>query len=160
MEAGPRNKRECRWALASLPNGWDGSHSRLVQRCWSRHDRIMTKALSLLAACIAGTALAVSAVGSAATGPVGDAAVGGDPRAQQDQSRSDQGDARREMRAGNKLPLREIERRILPQMRGAEYLGPLYDSTARAYRLKFIRDGRVIYVDVDARTGQIINRSN
>ena len=64
------------------------------------------------------------------------------------------------MRAGNKLPLREIERRILPQMRGAEYLGPLYDSTARAYRLKFIRDGRVIYIDVDARTGQIINRSN
>lgn len=78
----------------------------------------------------------------------------------QDQSRSDQGEARREMRAGNQLSLREIERRILPQMRGSEYLGPSYDSTARAYRLKFIREGRVTYIDVDARTGRIINRSN
>lgn len=77
----------------------------------------------------------------------------------QEQSRSDQGTARREMRAGNQLSLREIERRVLPTMRGAEYLGPSYDSTARAYRLKFIRDGRVTYVDVDARTGRIISRT-
>ena len=78
----------------------------------------------------------------------------------QDQNRDDQGEARREMRAGNQLSLREIERRILPQMRGSEYLGPSYDSTARAYRLKFIREGRVTYIDVDARSGRIINRSN
>ena len=71
----------------------------------------------------------------------------------------EQGEARKEMKAGNQLSLREIERRILPRMRGSEYLGPAYDSTARAYRLKFIRDGRVTYVDVDARTGRIINRS-
>lgn len=77
----------------------------------------------------------------------------------QEQTRSDQGTARREMRAGNQLSLREIERRVLPRMRGSEYLGPSYDSTARAYRLKFIRDGRVTYVDVDARSGRIINRS-
>ena len=76
----------------------------------------------------------------------------------QEQSCSDQGTARREMRAGNQLSLREIEKRVLPTMRGAEYLGPSYDSTARAYRLKFIRDGRVTYVDVDARTGRIISR--
>ena len=44
-------------------------------------------------------------------------------------------------------------------MRGAEYLGPAYDSTAMAYRLKFIRDGRVMYVDVDARTGKVLRRS-
>jgi uncharacterized membrane protein YkoI len=79
--------------------------------------------------------------------------------AAQEQSRTDQGSARREMRAGNQLSLREIERRVLPRMRGAEYLGPSYDSTARAYRLKFIRDGRVTYVDVDARTGRVINRA-
>lgn len=79
--------------------------------------------------------------------------------ATQDQPRSDQGEARREMQAGNVLSLREIERRILPQMQGSEYLGPAYDSIARAYRLKFIRDGRVTYVDVDARTGRIIGRS-
>ncbi|PKP96212.1 MAG: hypothetical protein CVT76_07370 [Alphaproteobacteria bacterium HGW-Alphaproteobacteria-15] len=81
------------------------------------------------------------------------------PASAQDQSRGDQGEARREARAGTQLPLREIERRILPQMQGSEYLGPAYDSTARAYRLKFIRDGRVTYVDVDARTGRIIGRS-
>lgn len=75
------------------------------------------------------------------------------------QNRNDQGEARKEMKAGNVLSLREIESRVLPQMRGAEYLGPSYDSTARAYRLKFIRDGRVTFVDVDARTGRIINRS-
>jgi len=77
----------------------------------------------------------------------------------QAQNRSDQGEARKEMKAGNVLSLREIESRVLPQMRGAEYLGPSYDSTARAYRLKFIRDGRVTFVDVDARSGRIINRS-
>lgn len=82
-----------------------------------------------------------------------------DTRIAQDKQRSDQGEARREMKAGNQLSLRQIERRILPQMRGSEYLGPTYDSTARAYRLKFIKDGRVIYVDVDARTGKIISRS-
>ncbi|MGB3806523.1 MAG: PepSY domain-containing protein [Erythrobacter sp.] len=86
--------------------------------------------------------------------------VAADTASVQSQSRLDQGEARREMRAGNQLSLREIERRILPQMRGSEYLGPSYDSRARAYRLKFIRDGRVTYIDVDARTGRIINRSN
>ncbi|TRD10477.1 hypothetical protein FGU71_00380 [Erythrobacter insulae] len=77
----------------------------------------------------------------------------------QEQTRSDQGEARKEMKAGNQLSLREIERRVLPRMRGSEYLGPAYDATARAYRLKFIKDGRVTYVDVDARSGRIINRS-
>lgn len=81
------------------------------------------------------------------------------PAAPQDQALGDQGEARRLAQAGTQLPLREIERRILPQMQGSEYLGPAYDSTARAYRLKFIRDGRVTYVDVDARTGRIIGRS-
>ncbi len=73
--------------------------------------------------------------------------------------RNDQGEARKEMRAGNVLSLREIEGRVLPSMRGHEYLGPAYDSTAMAYRLKFIRDGRVVFVDVDARTGRILGRS-
>ncbi|MBU2339644.1 MAG: PepSY domain-containing protein [Alphaproteobacteria bacterium] len=75
------------------------------------------------------------------------------------QQNSDQGEARKEMRAGNVLSLREIEARILPTMRDSEYLGPAYDSTAMAYRLKFIREGRVMFVDVDARTGRVIRRS-
>ena len=75
------------------------------------------------------------------------------------QSRNDQGEARKEMQAGNVLSLREIEKRVLPSMKGSEYLGPSYDSTAMAYRLKFIRDGRVTFVDVDARTGKVLRRS-
>lgn len=73
--------------------------------------------------------------------------------------RNDQGEARKEMRAGNVLSLRQIEGRVLPTMRGSEYLGPAYDSTAMAYRLKFIKDGRVTYVDVDARSGRILGVS-
>lgn len=70
--------------------------------------------------------------------------------------RNEQGQARKEMRAGNILGSREIEARVLPQMRDQEYLGFAYDSTAMAYRLRFIRDGRVSYVDVDARTGRVL----
>lgn len=77
----------------------------------------------------------------------------------QDNSRSDQGEARKAMKAGNIKTISQIERLVLPRMRGAEYLGFAYDAAARAYRLKFIRNGRVINVDVDGATGRIINRS-
>jgi hypothetical protein len=70
-----------------------------------------------------------------------------------------QGEARREMRAGTIFSIREIERMVLPTKQGMQYLGPEYDPTAMAYRLKFIRDGRVTFVDVDARTGEIIAES-
>jgi uncharacterized membrane protein YkoI len=76
-----------------------------------------------------------------------------------EQQRGDQGAARKESRAGHILKSREIEARILPMMGDAEYLGFAYDSTAMAYRLKFIRDGKVLFVDVDARSGRIIQRS-
>ncbi|MCK9542363.1 MAG: PepSY domain-containing protein [Novosphingobium sp.] len=72
---------------------------------------------------------------------------------------SEQGQVRKEMREGNVRSLREIERRVLPMMPGMQYLGPEYDPAARAYRLKFIRQGRVVFVDVDARSGTIINQS-
>jgi hypothetical protein len=71
----------------------------------------------------------------------------------------EQGEARKDMRAGNVQSLREIERRVLPTMPGTQYLGPEYDPAAKAYRLKFIRRGHVIFVDVDARSGAIINQS-
>jgi hypothetical protein len=67
--------------------------------------------------------------------------------------------ARREMRAGTVHSLRDIERHIVPMMPGMQYLGPEYDPEAMAYRLKFIRDGRVVFVDVDARTGSVLGRS-
>lgn len=75
------------------------------------------------------------------------------------QAREDQANAREEMRAGRTMSSREIERRIVPQMRGNEYLGFEYDGAASAYRLKFIRDGQVIWVDVDARTARIMRVS-
>ena len=42
---------------------------------------------------------------------------------------------------------------------GSEYIGPEFDPGAQVYRLKFIRDGRVIFVDVDGRTGNILRQS-
>lgn len=71
----------------------------------------------------------------------------------------EQGQARKELRAGNVRSLREIEQRVLPSMAGSQYLGPEYDPAAMAYRLKFIRQGRVIFVDIDARTGEIMRQS-
>lgn len=75
------------------------------------------------------------------------------------QQRGDQGAARKESQAGHILKSREIEARILPMMGNSEYLGFAYDSTAMAYRLKFIREGKVLFVDVDARSGRIIQKS-
>lgn len=45
----------------------------------------------------------------------------------------------------------------MPLMPGADYLGPEFNGST--YRLKFMKDGRVIWVDVDAATGQIMRRS-
>lgn len=80
--------------------------------------------------------------------------------AAQPQRFNEQGEARRDMESGAILKSREIEARVLPTMEGHEYLGFEYDPTARAYRLKFIRNSRVSFVDVDARTGRILRRSN
>ncbi len=70
----------------------------------------------------------------------------------------EQGQARKEMRAGNVLSLRDIESRVLPSMPGAQYLGPSYDADAMVYQLRFIKDGRVSDVYIDARSGQVISR--
>lgn len=71
----------------------------------------------------------------------------------------EQGEVRRDVRAGSVRKLSDIEAKVLPTMRGMQYLGPEYDPVAMAYRLKFIRDGRVVFVDVDARTGQVIRQT-
>lgn len=72
--------------------------------------------------------------------------------------RDEQGEVRKDMREGAVRSLRDIERRVLPAMNGMQYLGPEYDPAAMAYRLKFIRDGRVVFVDVDARSGQVLSQ--
>ena len=69
----------------------------------------------------------------------------------------DQDRAFEAFREGRSMPLPMIERRVLPFMGGADYLGPEFNG--RTYRLKFMRGGRVIWVDVDAATGRIVGRS-
>ena len=76
------------------------------------------------------------------------------PHFQRDQQRA--WEARRE---GRILPLPEIERRVVPMMRGAQYLGPELDPDSGIYTLKFLRNGTVIWVRVDGRSGQIIGRT-
>ena len=71
----------------------------------------------------------------------------------------EQATAWRETQQGRYLSLRNIESRILPKMRGADYLGPELDPSSGRYRLKFMRDGQVIWIDVDARTGDVIGRT-
>ena len=69
-------------------------------------------------------------------------------------------DADRAFRAtqqGRSMPLPQLERRVMPFMGGADYLGP--EIRGETYRMKFIQNGRVIWVDVDPQTGRIIRRS-
>lgn len=61
------------------------------------------------------------------------------------------------VRQGRSMPLPELERRVLPFMGGADYLGP--ELNGDTYRFKFIQNGRVIWVDVDGQ-GRIIRRSH
>jgi hypothetical protein len=72
----------------------------------------------------------------------------------------EQEQVRKELRKGNVHTLTDIENFVVPQMsaRGMEYLGSGYDESAMVYRLRFIRNGQVYFVDVDARTRQIIAR--
>ena len=58
---------------------------------------------------------------------------------------------------GRSMPLPLIERRVKPALPGADYLGPEFRGST--YRLKFMQNGRVIWVDVDAQTGRIVGKS-
>src|SRR5215831_17542105 len=60
-------------------------------------------------------------------------------------------------RQGRSMPLPQLERRVMPFMGGADYLGP--EINGGNYRMKFIQNGRVIFVDIDPQTGRIIRRS-
>ena len=60
-------------------------------------------------------------------------------------------------REGRSMPLQQLERRVMPLMGGADYLGP--ELNGDTYRFKFIQNGRVIWVDVDGQ-GRIIRRSS
>jgi len=60
-------------------------------------------------------------------------------------------------REGRFKPLPELERQVLPFMGGGDYLGP--ELNGGVYRFKFMKNGRVIWIDVDGQTGRIIRRS-
>ena len=75
-----------------------------------------------------------------------------------DARRGEQDDVREDMRSGKVKSLREIEASVVPRMRGMQNLGPEYDPGAQVYRLKFINGDRVIFVDVDARTGGVLRQ--
>jgi uncharacterized membrane protein YkoI len=81
------------------------------------------------------------------------------PAAVPAQRRSAQDQAYAARREGRILPLRDIERRVVPTMQGADYMGFDFDGGAGVYTLKFLRDGAVIWVEVDGRTGQVLGRS-
>lgn len=61
-------------------------------------------------------------------------------------------------REGRIRPLPELRQRVMPIVgRDAEPLSP--EMIGRTYRMKFMREGRVIWVDVDPRTGRILRTS-
>ena len=78
-------------------------------------------------------------------------------RLAQNERPRDQDRAFRATRDGRSMPLPMIERRVMPHMGGADYLGP--EFRGETYRLKFMDHGHVIWVDVDAATGRIVRRS-
>ncbi|MFL6843695.1 MAG: hypothetical protein ACJ8ER_02305 [Allosphingosinicella sp.] len=70
-----------------------------------------------------------------------------------------QNEAFRGTREGRIIPLRQIEESIVPRMRGFTYIGPEYYAEAGRYRLKFLRGAQVVWIDVDARSGEVIGKS-
>ena len=69
----------------------------------------------------------------------------------------DQDRAFRDKQQGRSMPLPQIERQVLPRMGGADYLGP--ELRGQNLRMKFMDNGRVIWVDVDPKTGRIVGKS-
>jgi hypothetical protein len=65
----------------------------------------------------------------------------------------------RALREGRILSIREIEKRVVPTMKDAQYIGFDFEMPSAVYTLKFLRDGTVVWVDVDGRSGQVIGRT-
>lgn len=74
-------------------------------------------------------------------------------------AQSEQEDVYQATKNGRVKPLREIEARVLPRMKGFDYLGPEFDRGSAVYRLKFLKGSSVVWLDVDARTGAVIGQS-
>ena len=72
----------------------------------------------------------------------------------------DQQQARKARRDGRIMSVPEIERRVVPMMKGAQYLGFDFDPDGAIYTLKFLRNGTVIWIDVDGRSGRVVGRTD
>lgn len=70
--------------------------------------------------------------------------------------RDEQDAARRAMLEGQVMPFSIIKRRVEAEMDDATYLGSEFNPSSNRYRLKYVKDGKVVWVDVDGRTGDII----
>lgn len=70
--------------------------------------------------------------------------------------RGEQDAARRAMLDGQVMPFSVIKRRVDAAMGGATYLGSEFNPSSNRYRLKYVKDGKVVWVDADGRTGDII----
>lgn len=75
------------------------------------------------------------------------------------EARRDQDAAYRAARSGEIRSLPDIRAQVQSRMSGAQPLGEEYDAASRTYRMKYLRSGSVIWVDVDARTGAVVGRS-
>lgn len=75
------------------------------------------------------------------------------------EGRRDQDAAYQAARSGAIRPLPDILARVNPRMGGADFLGSELDAGNRVYRLKYMRGSSVMWVDVDARTGDVVRHS-
>ena len=57
--------------------------------------------------------------------------------------------------AGEIMAFEPIRNRVVSQTQG-DYIGAEFDAATKRYRFRFLVDGNVVNVDVDARTGQRI----
>ena len=60
-------------------------------------------------------------------------------------------------RDGQIMQLGDIIAQVGPRV-GGKYIGSEFDASTTMYRLRFMRDGAVTNVDVDARTGRIVGK--
>lgn len=72
----------------------------------------------------------------------------------------DQKSARQAMLDGQVMPFSIIKRKIEREMSDATYVGVAPSPREGIYRMQFMRrDGKVVWVDVDGKTGNIIART-
>lgn len=117
-----------------------------------------------LMGCLVGALASASLPGAAVAGEQRGRGARGQDHEQSEMSRVhprrfEQDAARRAMLDGDVMPFSIIKQRVGREMDGASYLGSEFDDRRGEYRLKYMREGRVLWVDVDGRSGDIVRRS-